>query len=110
MTVLAGSGGTSGAEARALLEGCLGEDADDAIRDLAARLLGRMPADEGSVARLARAASGDPAWRVRYSAVEALAASGRVEAVVSGLRAAAADADERVAKRAQELLSLPERR
>ncbi len=90
-------------EARRLFEAFLREDADDAVRDIAARLLGKLPADDGSVALLARAASADAAWRVRYSAVEALAASGPTATVLAALKAAAADADERVAARAREL-------
>jgi HEAT repeat protein len=104
LTVLAGAGGGAGAEARGLLETCLREDTDEAVRDLAARLLGNLPADDGSLAQLARASAADTAWRVRYSAVEALAASGRSAAVLPALRAASADADERVATRAKELL------
>jgi HEAT repeat protein len=93
-------GGETLTEARRLLDGYLAEDTDDAVRDMAARMLGWLPADYASTARLAAAASRDASWRVRYSAVESLAALGEKEAV----RAATGDADERVAERARELL------
>ncbi len=102
-TSAARAGGEPLAEARHLLGAYLGDDPDDAVRDLVARMLGKLPADEGSVALLARAASRDAAWRVRYAAVEALGAAGG-PAAIAALRAAASDADERVAKRARELL------
>lgn len=88
-------------ETRALLGACLDDDPEAAVRDLAARLLGKLPPDEGSLARLAQAASMDPAWRVRYAAVEALGAAG--PGALEALRAASADPDERVAARAREL-------
>jgi hypothetical protein len=97
------SGGDALAEARELLETSLSEDPESAVRDLAARLLGQLPAADDSVARLARAASGDAEWRVRYAAVEALAACGGA-AALAALREASTDADARVAARARELL------
>jgi hypothetical protein len=107
LTVLAGSAERSGREAedetRALLHGLLAGDRDGAVRDLAARLLGKLPPNAESLELLAEVSRRDPAWNVRYAAVEALAASGRHPRVVAALTAASSDTDPRVAKRARAL-------
>lgn len=104
---LAGSAARSGGEAldgaRELLGGYLRDDADAAVRDMAARMLGRLPLDDVAIGRLARASSQDGEWHVRYAAVEALG-SAPTPAALAALRAAASEADERVAARARELL------
>jgi HEAT repeat protein len=86
-----------------LCEELLAADADAPVRDLAARLLGTLPHDSGTVAALSVAARDDAAWNVRYQAVDALGRFGVDEAAVAAVRAAANDADARVAKRARAL-------
>ena len=114
MTVAARSAGRGGPgaeeEARVLLGGILGWDGDGAARDLAARLLRRLPASSAATAVLCRAATGDAAWNVRFTSLETLASWGPLAGVREALAAGTADPDERVAKRAAELLEgLPER-
>jgi len=76
LTVLAAGATAAGDEAvrevRNLLVQALGHDPDSAVRDLAARLLVRVPADEATIAVLARTGREDPQWNVRYSAIETL--------------------------------------
>ncbi len=108
MSVLAAAARHSGAvamtEARTLLERYLGADREDAIRDLSARLLGTLAPDSGTITKLAAASRADRAWNVRYQALDALARFAPDSRALEALRAATADADERVASRARELL------
>ncbi|MHC4222600.1 MAG: HEAT repeat domain-containing protein, partial [Planctomycetota bacterium] len=108
LSVLAASAERSGEvavrELRRLLHDLLAEDRDAAVRDLAARLLGTLVSDSGTIDRLGEAARGDVAWNVRYQALDALARFGGEAAARASLRACAADADPRVAKHARELL------
>lgn len=91
-------------DVRDLLEQVLAGDRDPAARDLAARLLGPLRPGPATVDRLAAAAASDPAWHVRYQALGSLAQLGDGPAIVEALRDATADKDERVARRARELL------
>jgi hypothetical protein len=103
--ILAGSAERSDAVAgtRALLEHVSDADRDRAVRDLATRLLSRLPYDPGTAAHLARLARDDPEWSIRHSSLDALASFGGKREVLEALAAAAADPDERVAARAREL-------
>jgi len=114
LEVLAGSavrsGGRAVCETRELLEETLAGDPESAIRDLSARLLGRLPYDRRTVERLAAVTRRDAAWNVRYTALGALGSfSPRPEALLA-LRAAVADPDTRVAERARELVKRLEAR
>jgi len=108
LTVLANSakrGSSVPAEtARTLLVESLG-DADAAVRDLAARLLGGLPLDAAASSALVRAAKDDAAWNVRFTAIETLAAKADVAVARAALETARGDADRRVASRAAELLA-----
>src|SRR5262249_7980488 len=77
LTVLAGAAPHGGDEAirstRLLLDATLGTDPDPALRDLSARLLGRLPSADSTAGLLTRAGREDSAWNVRYTALEALA-------------------------------------
>lgn len=105
LSILAAAAVRSGegavAQTRALLLETAFGDADGAARDLGTRLLAALPFDAGTVARLAATARGDPAWNLRYTCVETLAAFGPRPDVLTGLEAAMADHDERVAARAR---------
>jgi hypothetical protein len=90
--------------ARTLLVESLG-DADAAVRDLAARLLGGLPLDAAASSALVRAAKDDAAWNVRFTAIETLAAKADVAVARAALETARGDADHRVASRAAELLT-----
>jgi len=83
LTVLGGAASHGGDEAtrsaRALLDSTLASDLDPALRDLSARLLSRLPADDTSVGLLAHAGREDAAWNVRYTAIETLAKTARAE-------------------------------
>jgi len=107
LTVLATGADRGGpdaaAEARRLLERTAQDDPDRAARDLAARLLGRLPWTAASGAVLAGLAREAPEWSVRFSALEALAGFGARPEVLAALDAARADPDARVAARAAEL-------
>jgi hypothetical protein len=108
LTALARSSGKAGGAAasstRSVLVGLLATDPATAVRDLAARLLRHLPADGGAVDALARAARGDSAWNVRFTALETLASWGARPGVKEALEAACSDKDERVKARAEELL------
>lgn len=108
LTALARSSGKAGGAAasatRSVLVGLLATDSATAVRDLAARLLRHLPADGGAVDALARAARGDAAWNVRFTALETLASYGSRPGVKEALEAACSDKDERVKNRADELL------
>jgi hypothetical protein len=108
LTVLAGAAHAGGdaavvRQARALLDAALADDADSAVRDLAARLLAQLPADDGSIALLVAAAAKDAAWNVRYAAVESIANVASPDVAKKALAAAAQDPDPRVADHAKEL-------
>ena len=92
------------AEARPLLSRLVGGDPDAAIRDNAARLLGRASPGEAEVAVLARAALKDAAWNVRFTAMEAVADRAPRPLALETLQAARSDADSRVAALAAERL------
>ena len=98
------SGPEAVSEARALLLGALRGDADPAVRDLAARLLARLPWETTTGEALAAAAKSDAAWNVRFTALETLASFGKRPGVAEALEAARKDPDSRVAERAAELL------
>ena len=89
--------------ARPLCEEFLARDADAAVRDLAARLLGTLPRDPRTLDALIAARRNDKAWHVRYQVVDALSRFRGDERAVAAIREASTDADERVAKRAVEL-------
>jgi HEAT repeat protein len=107
LTALAGSASRSGPDAeagtRSLLVTLLGSDPDPAVRDLAARLLHRVPYDAAAAAALAKAARQDAAWNVRFTAAETLAGYGSKPGVAEALDTVASDPDARVAGRAREL-------
>jgi hypothetical protein len=100
LTVLAGAAPD---DARPLCEKALAGDADAAVRDLAARLLGTLPHTAATIERLAAASRDDAAWNVRYQAVDALGRFPDDETAAAAIRAAAEDEDTRVAMRAREL-------
>jgi len=91
------------ASARPLCERLLEGDADPAVRDLTARLLGTLPASPETIARLAAATREDTAWNVRWQAVDALGRFRDDPRAVEAIRAAKDDADARVAEHAAEL-------
>jgi hypothetical protein len=91
------------AAARPVLGEMLAADDDAAVRDLSARLLSTLPRDAGSIALLVEAARSDPAWNVRYQAVDALGHFRDDASAAAAIRAAREDPDARVAKRAAEL-------
>jgi hypothetical protein len=98
------SGGDAVRDTRRLLAGLLTSDLAVPARDLSARLLRSVPADDESLAALASAAHKDVAWNVRYTAIETYAKVAPAAESRALLEAAAADTDERVRTRAQELL------
>ncbi|MHC4959199.1 MAG: HEAT repeat domain-containing protein [Planctomycetota bacterium] len=100
LTVLAAS---APAAARPVLGRMLADDDDAAVRDLSARLLSTLPSDATSITLLVAAANSDPAWNVRYQAVDALARFRDDARALAAIRAARGDPDARVAKRAAEL-------
>lgn len=78
-------------------------DEDAAVRDLAARWLGRLPYDTATAVRLAEAVRVDIAWNVRFTALESLVKTApRVESAPV-LSLAKNDSDRRVAEKAVEL-------
>lgn len=107
--VLAGSAKASGDDAlrtaRSGLVTALGTDADPAVRDAAARLLGGLPADDAVVAALARSLRDDREWNVRHAAARSLGLAGDRPGVREALAAAARDADPRVVEQAAESLA-----
>jgi HEAT repeat protein len=98
------SGGPATAAVRSELVALLASDGSQAIRDLAARLLRRLPYETGTAEALARAARGDAAWNVRFTALETLASFGAKPVVKEALETANGDKDARVRDRAAELL------
>jgi hypothetical protein len=100
----AASRGDGQAEVRALLARLVAADPEAPVRDLAARLLGKAAPGEGDLAVLRKAAREDPAWNVRYTALEAYAARAPRETALEALREARADPDARVADLAARLL------
>jgi hypothetical protein len=109
LTVLAsharGGGGVAAGEAAAALLAALASEEEAPVRDLAARLSRELPHTEALAGRLARVAAEDPAWNVRYSALDSLVSFGPREEVLAALRRAASDSDERVRSRAAEALA-----
>jgi hypothetical protein len=101
---LAALAGAAPAAARPLCEELLAGDAAAPVRDRAAWLLGALAHDDGTVAALAAAARDDAAWNVRYSAVAALGRFLDDTAAAAAIEAATADAAERVANLARQLL------
>lgn len=108
LTVLPGAALRSGSDAvqrvRGLLEDALSRDAQDDVRDLAARQLGTLPPTGATLAALSRAAREDREWRVRFAAVGALGRHIAQPVAVEALRAALSDSDARVAAEARRLL------
>ena len=79
-------------------------DGDPAVRDLSARWLGRLPYDREAARILAVAAREDPAWNVRFTALESFARIAPREEGLALARAARADPDGRVSARAEGLV------
>ena len=91
-------------QARGLLEDYAVGDRDTAVRDMSARLLGTLPANDATIRVLATLSRDDEAWNVRYQAVDALAAFPGNKTAAAALKAATADSDRRVADRARKAL------
>ncbi|MHC4938899.1 MAG: HEAT repeat domain-containing protein [Planctomycetota bacterium] len=91
-------------DSRPLLERSATEESEAAVRDMATRLLGTLPVRPATLTLLARISREDEAWNVRYQAVDALARFKDQKTAADALKAAAADSDARVAKRAREAL------
>jgi HEAT repeat protein len=89
---------------RDLLARTLEGATDPALRDLAARHLRRLPADPAAAAALLHAVRTDPAWNVRYTALETIVRLGGAD-VAAALAAGKEDGDERVRALAAELSS-----
>ena len=68
------------------------------------------PYEASLITRLARVAAEDPAWNVRYSALDTLATYGAKKDVLDALRRADSDPDKRVRQRAAEALVALRRR
>ncbi len=92
------------AVARAALDSALSDPDSAPVRDLSARLLGTLPYDARTSARLAAAVKGDPAWNVRFTALESLAKTAPRDEWLPVARAATSDPDSRVSSRAASLL------
>ena len=80
-------------------------DGDAGIRDLAARQVARLPRAEATLVILAKAAVDDPAWNVRYTALQGLAEHGDSDALRRVLERANEDGEPRVVNLASEIQS-----
>jgi hypothetical protein len=95
---------TAVARTRTLLRSALAADRAAPVRDLSARLLRHLPPDPADRPVLVKAAREDPAWNVRYTALETLAKVAPTEARPV-LESAREDRDPRVADLAESLLA-----
>lgn len=87
----------------ALLPALIERDRDPAMRDLAARLVRRLPVRASTLDALERAARSDAAWNVRFTALQTLAQAAPRQRVLHLSRVAARDPDPRVVQLARQI-------